>query len=189
MARRLLWARRMARLDATAVWFQRGEDVEAMAETPAAGDERRPVPTLAWVIGAVLLTAAIFAGVLIHVTHAARVVEEPLANPAAAATAPAAATTTQAAPTAQATAAGSTVPTAAAVPTAPTATAPTTKARTADGERMLRHGRPAAALALFQQTLARNPDDTRAQRGACVALGRLGRAKERARLCGHRSRG
>ena len=52
MARRLLWRRRMARLDATAVWFQRGEDVEAMAETPLAnGSEPRRLPTLAWVGG------------------------------------------------------------------------------------------------------------------------------------------
>jgi Flp pilus assembly protein TadD len=182
MARGLLWARRMARLDATAVWFQRGEDVEAMAATPAAGEEPRRLPTLAWVIGAVVLTAAIFACVLIHVTHAARVVDEPLANPAAAATAPAAATTTQAATTTTTTAAASPL----AQPASTAAAAPATKARAADGERLLRHGRPAAALALFQQTLAQNPGDARAQRGACVALGRLGRARERARRCGHR---
>jgi len=191
MARELLWARRMARLDATAVWFQRGEDVEAMAETPAAGDEPRRLPTLAWVIGAVVLTAAIFACVLIHLTHAARVVGEPLANPAAAATAPAAATTTQAATTATTAQAATTTAAAAPLgqPASTAARAPATKSRAADGERLLRHGRAAAALALFQQTLAQNPDDARAQRGACVALGRLGRAKERARRCGHRSRG
>lgn len=178
----------MARLDATAVWFQRGEDVEAMAETPVAGDERRRLPTLAWVIGAVVLTAAIFAGVLIHVTHAASVVEEPLAIPAAAATAPAAAPTTQAAPTAATTAAATaTAPVTAAPPALATTSARAN--RSADGERLLRHGRPAAALALFQQRLAQNPDDARAHRGACVALGRLGRARERARLCAHRSRG
>lgn len=188
----------MARLDATAVWFQRGEDVEAMAETPAAGAERRKLPTLAWVIGAVLLTAAIFASVLIHVTHAARIVEEPLAIPAAAATAPAAAPATQQpAPTAQPALAPTAQP--ALAPTAQPTFAPTTQPvlaptrakseRAADGERLLRHGRPAAALAVFQQTLAQNPDDARAQRGACVALGRLGRAKDRARLCAHRSRG
>jgi cytoskeletal protein RodZ len=90
----------MARLDTTLVWFQRGEDVEAMAETPLAnGSEPRRLPTLAWVAAAVVLTMTALIIVILHFTHAARVVDEPLAIPAAApATAPAAAPATQATP-------------------------------------------------------------------------------------------
>ena len=188
----------MARLDATAVWFQRGEDAEAMAETPAAnGSEARRLPTMAWVAAGVALTAAIFASVIVHVAHASRVVDEPLANPAAAATAPAAATTTQPAiaPAAAPTAATPSAPTAAtpsaptaATPSAPTATEPAPAAaprveRSSDGERLLRHGKPAAALASFQATLSQNADDVRALRGACMALGKLGRVNDGARVC------
>ena len=50
-------------------------------------------------------------------------------------------------------------------------------------EKLLRHGRPAAALAAFQQTLARHPNDVRALRGACVSLGKLGRMNDAARVC------
>ncbi len=180
----------MARLDTTAVWFQRGEDEEAMAETPAAnGSEPRRLPTMAWVAAGVALTAAIFAGVLIHMAHASRIVDEPLANPAAAATAPAAATTTQPAPAATAPAPTTPAPTTpapaattpAATPAAP-ASAPKVE-RSNEGERLLRHGKAAAALAAFQQTLAQNPDDVRALRGACVALGKLGRVNDGARVC------
>jgi hypothetical protein len=35
----------------------------------------------------------------------------------------------------------------------------------------------------FQQTLAHNPDDARALRGACASLGRLGRGSDAARMC------
>ena len=171
MARRLLDAARMARLDTTAVWFLRGEDAEAMAETPLAnGSEPRRLPTMLWVAGGVALTAAIFGGVIVHVTHAARVVDAPLANPAAApASAPAAAPTTQ--------------------PPAPAATtvkpAITPMERGSEGEKLLRHGKPAAALAAFQQTLARDANDVRALRGACVSLGKLGRVNDGARVCRH----
>ncbi|HEY2746663.1 MAG TPA: tetratricopeptide repeat protein [Polyangia bacterium] len=174
----------MARLDTTAVWFQRGEDVEAMAETPPAnGSEERRVPTMVWVAAGVALSAAIFAAVLVHVAHAARIVDEPLANPSAAATAPAAAIVTQPPPatTPAATAPAATAPAAA----APAATAPVAPRveHSLDGERLLRHGKPAAALAAFQQTLAQNPDAVRALRGACVALGKLGRVNDGARVC------
>jgi len=171
MARRLLGAARMARLDTTAVWFLRGEDAEAMAETPLAnGSEPRRLPTMLWVASGVALTAAIFGGVIVHMTHAARVVDAPLANPAAApASAPAAAPATQ-----------------------PPATAPavapvkaTASERSSEGEKLLRHGQPAAALAAFQQTLARDGNDVRALRGACVSLGKLGRINDGARVCRH----
>lgn len=167
----------MARLDTTAVWFQRGEDEEAMAETPAAnGSEPRRIPTMAWVAAGVALTAAIFVSILIHMAHASRIVDEPLANPPAAATAPAAATTTQLPPAAIAPAAALTAPAAA------PASAPKVE-RSNEGERLLRHGKAAAALAAFQETLAQNPDDVTALRGACVALGKLGRVNDGARVC------
>jgi cytochrome c-type biogenesis protein CcmH/NrfG len=180
-------------LDATAVWFQRGEDEAAMAETPLAkGSEPRRLSTMAWVAGGVMLTAAIFVGVVLHLAHAARVVEEPLAIPAAAATAPAAAPATQPAPVA-------TQPAAEPAPATPPAaqpsndlpatrapasasSAPASSASTA-GEKLLRHGHAAAALAAFQQTLAHDPDDIRSLRGACVALGKLGRMNDGARVC------
>src|SRR6184192_270486 len=86
----------MARLDTTAVWFLRGENAQEMAETPLAnGSEPRRLSTMAWVAAGVTLTAAIFGGIILHLTHASRVVDEPLANPPAAATAPAAALMTQ----------------------------------------------------------------------------------------------
>jgi tetratricopeptide (TPR) repeat protein len=178
MARRLLCAARMARLDTTAVWFLRGENAEALAETPPAnGSEPRRVPTMAWVAAAVALTAMLFGGIILHLTHAARVVDEPLANPASApATAPAAASLTQPLPSLV------TQPT----PAAPMAAAPVATPRidhVSEGDRLLRHGKPAAALAAFQRTLAQNPDDVRALRGACVALGKLGRMNDGARVC------
>ena len=173
MARRLLGAARMARLDTTAVWFLRGEDAEAMAETPLAnGSEPRRLPTMLWVAGGVALTAAIFGGVIVHMTHAARVVDAPLANPgAAAASAPAAAATTQ--------------PPATATAVVPVKAPAAASERGSEGEKLLRHGQPAAALAAFQQTLARDPNDVRALRGACVSLGKLGRVNDGARVCRH----
>jgi Flp pilus assembly protein TadD len=53
------------------------------------------------------------------------------------------------------------------------------------GERLLSKGHNAAALQQFQHELARNPKDTRALRGACTALGRLGRVNDAARVCRH----
>lgn len=170
----------MARLDTTAVWFLRGENAEALAETPSAnGSERRALPTIAWVAGGVALTSALFGAVLLHVAHATRVVEEPL--PARAATEAAAAATAAAA-------AAKTQPPAnsvAAQPAAKSVTArPAVKAEhVSEGERQLRHGNPAGALAAFQQTLARDPNDVRALRGACIALGKLGRMNDGARVC------
>ena len=139
-----------------------------MAETPLAnGSEPRRIPTMVWVAGGVALSAAIFGGIILHVTHAARVVDAPLAAPAAApATAPAAAPATQ--------------------PAAPVAAPPVrTTERGSEGEQLLRHGKPAAALAAFQQTLAHDPNDVRALRGACVSLGKLGRVNDGARVCRH----
>jgi Flp pilus assembly protein TadD len=163
----------MARLDITAVWFTQGEDAEAMAETPSAnGSEPRRLPTMVWVIAAVTLTALVLGGVVLHMTHASRVVDEPLASPAAApATAPAAAPATQ--PQAQP------QPAAAAPAVAPKAE------RGSEGDKLLRHGRAAAALTAYQETLAQNPDDVHALRGACVALGKLGRVNDGARVCRH----
>ena len=158
----------MARLDTTAVWFTQGEDAEAMAETPLAkGSEPRRLPMMVWVVAAVTLSALLLGGIVLHVTHASNVVDAPLANPAAApATAPAAASPTQAQPTA-------------AEPTKPAAQLE----RGSEGDKLLRHGRAAAALAAFQQTLAHDPDDVRALRGACVSLGKLGRMNDAARVC------
>ena len=179
----------MARLDTTAVWFLRGENEEALAETPlASGSEPRRLPTMAWVAGGVALAAALFGGVLLHVAHARGVVDEPLANPPAkAATAPAAATVTQptppvaAAPAAAAPVAAA--PVAASPVAAPVAAAPVERGSEAD--KLLRRGKSAAALAAYQQTLAQNPDDVHALRGACVALGKLGRMNDGARVCRH----
>jgi hypothetical protein len=187
MARLLLGAARMARLDSTAIWFRRGEDEEAMAEMPSAnGSEPRRLPTMVWVAGAVALSAAIFGGIIVHLAHAARVNAAPLAIPAAApAPAPAAAPTTQPQATPPATAQPPATPQPQATPPAPTSQAAKAPAATelAAAEKLLRHGRPAAALVGFQQTLAQNPDDARALRGACVSLGRLGRANDAARAC------
>lgn len=173
----------MARLDATAVWFQRGEDAEAMAETPLAnGSEPRRLPTMLWVVGAVALSGAIFGGIILHLAHAARVLEAPLAIPAAApATAPAAAAATQSAPEPAAQPAAQPAPPSVA-PTSQ-ATPPRAATEILAAEKLLRHGRPGAALVGFQQTLAQNPDDARALHGACVSLGRLGRASDAARVC------
>jgi len=173
MARRLLCAAGMARLDTTAVWFQRGEDEAAMAETPLAnGSEPRRLPTMVWVIAGVALMAAIFGGVIFHFTHTARIVDEPLAIPPAAATAPAAAPATQ--PPA---------PTTAPVATPPVPTPPAPVEHGSNADKLLRAGKPAAALASYQQTLATNANDVHALRGACVALGRLGRVNEGAHVC------
>ena len=176
----------MARLDTTAVWFTQGEDAEAMAETPLAkGSEPRRLPTMFWVIAAVMLTALILGGIIMHMTHAARVVDAPLANPAAAAaTVPAAAPATQREPATQAQPQAATpAQVAAPAPAATPAPAAAKSERGSDGEKLLRHGRAAAALAAFQQTLAHDPDDVRALRGACVSLGKLGRMNDAARVC------
>lgn len=144
-----------------------------MAETPLAnGSEPLRIPTMAWVIAGVTLTALIFGGIILHMTHASRVVDEPLANPAAApATQPAAAPTTQ-------------PPQPVAVPPAAAPTQ-TTKAEEhgSAADKLLHRGKAAAALAAYQETLAQNPDDVHALRGACVALGKLGRVNDGARVC------
>jgi len=179
----------MARLDTTAVWFLRGENEETLAETPLAnGSEPRRLPTMAWVAGGVALAAALFGGVLLHIAHANGVVDEPLANAAsAAATAPAAAPMTQSAPAVAAPAAAA--PIAPAPTAAPTvaAAAPSPHAaaveRGSEADKLLRRGKASAALAAYQQTLAQNPDDVHALRGACVALGKLGRMNDGARVC------
>lgn len=170
----------MARLDTTAVWFQRGEDEAALAETPLAnGSEPRRLPTMAWVAGGVALTAAIFGAVVFHFAHEARVVELPLAIPASApAPAPAAAETTQPAP------ASNNIESPASRAPASASSASGSSA-SSTGEKLLRHGRASAALAAFQQTLAHDPDDVRALRGACIALGKLGRMNDGARVCRH----
>jgi tetratricopeptide (TPR) repeat protein len=182
MARRLLCAASMARLDTTAVWFLRGENEETLAETPLAnGSEPRRLPTMAWVAGGVALAAALFGGVVLHIAHANAVVDEPLANPAsAAATAPAAAPMTQ--PTPPVATPAVATPAVAAAPVAPAPTAAPVE-RGSEADKLLRRGKASAALAAYQQTLAQNPDDVHALRGACVALGKLGRMNDGARVC------
>ena len=76
MARRLLCPPRMERQDTTAMWFERGESAESLAETLSiyeddgdAGDSRRSVPTLAWIGGSVALLLVGFCEVLTHVAH------------------------------------------------------------------------------------------------------------------------
>jgi len=143
-----------------------------MAETPLAkGSEPRRLPTMVWVIAGVALTAAIFGAVIFYVTHTARIVDEPLAIPPAAATAPAAAPATQ-----------STAPSVAppiAAPPAPLKSEP----QGSKADKLLHAGKAAAALAAYQQTLATDPNDVHALRGACVALGKLGRVNDGARVC------
>jgi tetratricopeptide (TPR) repeat protein len=60
----------MARLDATAVWFERGEDAETVAATEYTESRRRRVPTLAWIAGGVILAMAAFAVVVLYASHA-----------------------------------------------------------------------------------------------------------------------
>jgi tetratricopeptide (TPR) repeat protein len=193
----------MARLDATSVWFQRGEDETAMAETPSTGDdEKRGLPRILWIVFAVAVTAALFCGVVLHLAHASKMLEAPLANPPAAATAPAAAPQTQlpalqiqraapATPALTPAAPASTAVTPASTAVTPAAPAITQPKRvsvrpspdTIAGEKLLRHGRAAAALPRFQQVLARDNDDVRALRGACLSLAKLGRSNDAARVC------
>lgn len=141
-----------------------------MAETPLAnGSEPRRIPTMAWVIAGVTLTALIFGGIILYMTHASRVVDEPLANPPAApATQPAAAPTTQ-------------PPQPVAAP--PAAAPANTEEHGSNADKLLRRGKAAAALAAYQETIAKNPDDVHALRGACMALGKLGRVNDGARVC------
>jgi hypothetical protein len=74
----------MARLDATAIWFQRGDDVEAMAATETIDKERVRLPTLAWVGAAVALSAVgLFVAVQLEARAAAA--RQSVAAPAAAA--------------------------------------------------------------------------------------------------------
>lgn len=81
----------MARLDTTAVWFLRGDDDGAMADTPSTASRRVRLPTMAWVGGAVVLTGALIGAVVLHLAHSSRVVEAPLAIAGAAPAAAAAA--------------------------------------------------------------------------------------------------
>ena len=145
------------------------------------------------------LTAALFCGVVLHVAHASKMLEAPLAIPAAAATPPAAAPETQlpslqiqAPAPAAATAAPAVTPAAPAVTPAAPAARPVAVSRhvsakpapeTIVGEKLLRHGRAAAALPRFQQVLTRDNDDVRALRGACLSLAKLGRMNDAARVC------
>lgn len=178
----------MARLDSTAIWFQRGEDETAMAETPAAGPERRRVPTLWWVAGAVALTTGLFCGVVLHLSHAARVVAAPLAEPSAMASAAAAAAPTQTLTPITAPATITPTPSTQAA-MAPTSAAPTAHAAAhapselAAAEQLLRRGHAAQALAQFQRTLQHDANDVRALRGACLSLFRLDRLDDAARVC------
>ena len=192
MARQLLFARRMARLDSTAVWFLRGENEEEMASTPSIEVPRRRLPTVMWIALVLALVVAIAGGVLLHVAHASRVVDAPLASPSAAATASAAVLPTQIAapsppPFAHPADPPAPAPAARPVAHAPAATArPTTPRPSPEllaAEKLLRRGHPAAALAQFQQLLGRDADDVRALRGACLSLARLGRLDDAARVC------
>lgn len=149
-----------------------------MAETPSTEQPRRRVPTVIWIAGALTLAALVLGVVLLHLAHASRVLDAPLAlqikpatAPAAPASAPAAAPATRA-------------PVESAPVSAP-AQAPPARAPgdVAAAEKLLKHGRPAAALAAFQQALAQNADDVRALRGACTSLGKLGRLDDGARVC------
>jgi Flp pilus assembly protein TadD len=85
LARCLLGRARMARMDSTAMWFERGEDAEAMAETPSV--ERRQLPMLAWVGGAVVAATLVFGGLIAQRAHAARTTSATSAPAVAAATA------------------------------------------------------------------------------------------------------
>lgn len=175
----------MARLDSTAVWFLRGENEEEMASTPSIEVPSRRVAAMVWIIAAVALAGAIVAGVLLHLAHASRLLEAPLAFPHAMAGPPAAELPAQiAAPRPL----PSTAPAApAASPAVAPAPATHLSTRSSDelaaAERLLRRGRPAAALAQFQLVLTGSPDDVRGLRGACASLARLGRLDDAARVC------
>ena len=151
-----------------------------MAETPSTDVERR-LPTLAWVGGIVALLAAIFVGVLLHRAHATR---PPAASPAAQPAAPASAQ--PAAPASAPAAAPATQPSSSLTPITPATPREASARASADvlaAEKLLRHGRAAAALGRFQRTLAHDADDVRALRGACLSLARLGRLDAAARVC------
>src|SRR5207237_6823500 len=60
----------MARLDATAMWFERGEDEQTLAATEFVDTDARRVPTLAWVAGGVTLAALAFGAVILFASHA-----------------------------------------------------------------------------------------------------------------------
>ncbi|MDB4967355.1 MAG: hypothetical protein JWN44_3044 [Myxococcales bacterium] len=163
-----------------------------MAETPSTEDEpKRRIPRMVWIVAAVAVTAAIFCVIVLHIAHASRVLEAPLAIPSAAATPAAAAPQTQL-PSLQihrAEPAAAAAPPAASSSAAPPSVAPVKRATARPapeivaGEKLLRHGRAAAALPRFQQVLARDNDDVRALRGACLSLGKLGRMNDAARVC------
>jgi tetratricopeptide (TPR) repeat protein len=195
VARRLLQAERMARLDNTAVWFERGEDDAAMAETPSTGEPRH-IPTMGWVGGTVALTAVLFGAAVLHHAHASRLIDEPLASPGLAAAVTAAAPLPQPSPAPVSASPASRAPASASpAPGLPASTPPVRPqpastspvrpqpASTSAADKLLRRGRPAAALAAYQQTLAHNPNDVRALRGACLSLSRLGRPNDAARVC------
>jgi len=193
----------MARLDATLVWFQRGEDAQAMAEMPSTDDDKPRVPQMVWIVGAVALTAATFCGTVLHMAHAGKIETPPaLVIGSAASTRPAAAPPTQAVAPAPASlpalqiarpaeAPKSATPAPKIEPVAKPVAAPSatshvtarTAAQTVAAEKLLRHGRAAAALPRFQQVLARDNDDVRALRGACLSLAKLGRMNDAARVC------
>ncbi len=64
MARRLLWATRMARLDPTAVWNERDEDAAALSALRSA--IAQPPATLLWMTAAAAMTMLAFCGLLLH---------------------------------------------------------------------------------------------------------------------------
>ncbi|HEX4460627.1 MAG TPA: hypothetical protein VIA18_21760 [Polyangia bacterium] len=199
----------MERQDTTAMWFERGENAESLAESLSiyedADASRRSVPTLGWIGGSVAVLLVGFCELLTHVAHASRVSDlpslaiaepTPTIEPTQPASLPPAQIARAPVP-AQASAAPVPVPRSA-VSGLRRSCAPVTRrsakarvvARAAKvspdvvaGEKLLRQGRAALALTRFQQQIGRSSDDVRALRGACLAIADLGRLNEAARVC------
>jgi Flp pilus assembly protein TadD len=52
-------------------------------------------------------------------------------------------------------------------------------------EKLMHSGQTSLALKAFQREIAKNPKETRALKGACLALEKLGRVNDAARVCRH----
>jgi tetratricopeptide (TPR) repeat protein len=198
--------------DQTSMWFNRGEDPAELAETPEADSipsRRRRAPYFALGLASASLAAAValYVGVKLNAGSPPPpltiAVEQPPAAPS-----PSIAPSTLATPESDSDPVPVPSPASASTPVpAPAAAsaialpdpAPPPTARKLKKPRKIRQPSPAvraadlllqkrqtaAALAAYQQILSQSPSDTLALRGACLALDRLGRVNDAARVCRH----
>jgi len=197
--------------DQTSMWFNRGEDPAELAETPEADSipsRRRRAPYFALGLASASLAAAValYVGVKLNAGSppppplTIAVEEPPAAPPPSIAPAPLATPESDSDPVAVPSPSSRPVPAAAPASAiflpdpAPPPTArkpkkprkirqPSPAVRAAD--LLLQKRQTAAALAAYQQVLTQSPEDTLALRGACLALDRLGRVNDAARVCRH----